>query len=55
MIFRHENEVYIIAELNSLHDIIDPSKHTTHLNICYYSILHGCMNTRKGKYKFKNF
>ena len=49
------NEVKNISECNLLHDIINPSKRTKNLNSHYSPILHGCMNTRKGKSKFKNF
>ena len=51
----HNNEVNNIAECNLLHDIINPPKRAKILNIHYSHILHGCMNTRKGKEKFKNF
>ena len=51
----YDNEVNNISELNVLHDIINPSKHTENLNIYYSHIIHVCMNTRKGKTKFKNF
>ena len=50
-----EIKVNTLYECNLLHDIISPPKHTKQLNICYSSILQGCMNTRKGKEKFKNF
>ena len=40
-----------IAELNLLHDIVNPTKHdkdkSSHLSL----ILHGYMNTRRGKEK----
>ena len=51
----HDNEVNKISEWNLLHDIINPPKHTKFLKRHYYPILHGCMNTRKGRAKFKNF
>ena len=51
----HNNEVKNIAECNLLHGIINIPKRTKKLNIHYSHILHGCMNTRKGKAKFKNF
>ena len=51
----HDKEVYNIAEWNSLHDILKPPKCTKKLNYHYSPILHGCMNKRKGKVKFKNF
>ena len=43
-----------ISELNLLYDIINPPKRTKILNIHYYPIIHGCMNTRKGKANFNN-
>ena len=51
----NNNEVKNIAECNLLHDIINPPKRANKLNIHYPPILHGCMNTRKGKSKFKFF
>ena len=50
----HNNEVENIAECNLPHDIINPPKHAKRLNSHYSPIIHGCMNTRKGKAKFKN-
>ena len=41
----HDNEVNNIAELNSLHDIINRPKRSKILNIHYSPILHGFMNT----------
>ena len=40
---------------NKSHDIINPPKREKKLNIHYSPILHGCMNVRKGRAKFKNF
>ena len=51
----HDNEVKNIAECNLLHDIINPPKHAKNINNHYSPILHGCMNTRKGIAKFRNF
>ena len=51
----HNNEGKDIAECNLIHYIINPPKCAKTLNSRYYPILHGCMNTRKGKAKFKNF
>ena len=51
----HNNEVNNISECNLLHDKINPPKRAKYLNRHYYSILHGCMNIRRGKAKFKNF
>ena len=55
MVFIHDKEVNKILEFNLLHDIINPPKRTKTLNIRYSIILHGCINTRKVKAKFKNF
>ena len=52
---KHDKEVNKLAEYNLLHDIIIYTKLTGNLNIQYYPILHGCMNTRKGKARFKKF
>ena len=51
----HNNEVKNTSEFNLLHTIINHPKRTKNLNSHYYPILHGCINTRKGKTKFKNF
>ena len=51
----HDKEVNKIAEFNLLHDIISLPKRTKSLNIHYSPILHGCMNTREGKARFKKF
>ena len=51
----HNNEVKNIAECNLLYDIINPPKRAKHLNSRYSPIIHICMNTRKGRAKFKNF
>ena len=48
------NEVKNIAECNLLHDIINPPKRAKNLNIQYSPVLHGCMNTGKGKANYKN-
>ena len=50
----HDNEVNKIPECNLLHGRINPPKHTKSLNIHYYTILHGCTNTRKSREKSKN-
>ena len=49
----HKNEVNNIAECNLLYDIIDPPKRAKYINIHYSPTIHGCMNTRKGRAKFK--
>ena len=51
----HDNKVNNIAEYNLLHDIINPPKCARNLNSHYSYISHGCMNTRKGRAKFKNY
>ena len=50
----HDNKVNYTAECNLLHDIINPSKCAKNSNIHYYHILNGCINTRRGREKFKN-
>ena len=50
-----EKEVNKLSECNFLHDIINPPKHAKNINIHYSPILHGCMNIRKGRAKFKRF
>ena len=50
----HGNKVNNIAEFSLLHDIINPPR-LTKKNSHYSPILHGCMNTRKGKVKFNKF
>ena len=54
MTYIHDNEVNNIAKCNLLHDIINPPKRARNINIHYSPILHGFMNTRKGRSKFKN-
>ena len=49
------NKLNKLAEYNLLHDILNTPKHTKKSNRHYYHIIKGCMNTRKGKAKFKNF
>ena len=51
----YDNKLNNIAEYNLLHDILNPSKKSEHRNIHYYPILHGNMNTCRGKAKFKYF
>ena len=56
-IYYLHNKIHVnyIAELNLLHDMSNPSKCVKSTNSCYSPILHGCINTHKGKTKFKNF
>ena len=55
MTYIHDNKVNKISECNLIHYTINPPKHTKHLNDHYSPIIHGCMNTRKGKANFSNF
>ena len=55
MIYIHGYEVKNMPECNLLHDIINPPRRARNINIRYFPILHGCMNTRKGREKFNNF
>ena len=55
MTFIHGNKVNKSDKCNLLHDILNPPKRTKKLNNKYSPILHVCMNTIKGKEKFKNF
>ena len=55
LIHIHNNAVNNIAECNLLHGIINPHKLVKNINSHYSPILHGCMNARKGRAKFKNF
>ena len=54
MNYIHNNEVNKLAECNLLHDMLNPSKCTKNKNSHYSPIIHGCMNTHKGRAKFKN-
>ena len=51
----HDNKVNNIAEWNLLHDILNTPKCTKNINRHCSLILHGCMNTRRGKSLFDNF
>ena len=51
----HKKKVNKQAEWNLLHDILNPLKRTKIANIYNYPILHGYMNTQKGKAKIKKF
>ena len=42
-----------IAECNLINDIINPPQRTKNLNNHKSPILHGCMNTQKGRERFK--
>ena len=55
MIYINDNEVNNIAEFNLLHDIINTPKRAKNINIRYSPIIHGRLNNRKGRPKFKNF
>ena len=51
----HENKVNKITECNIIHDILNTYKRNNVLNSHQYPILHGCMNTQKGRAEFKKF
>ena len=51
----YDIKVINISKLNLLHDILNPSKCTKNINIHYSPILHGCMNTRRGKANLRIF
>ena len=51
----HENKINKIYECNLLHDILNPSIQTKHFKSNYSPILHGYMNTQKGRTKFNIF
>ena len=51
----HYKEVNKIAACDLLHNVTNPPKRTKNIDIHYFRILHGLMNTRKGKSTFKNF
>ena len=51
----HNNEVKNTAEWNLLHDIINLNKCANIFNSHCSPFIHVCMNTRKGKSKFKTF
>ena len=50
----HGNKVNGFTKWNLLSDILNPLKRTKSLNSIYYPIIQGCINTRKGKLKFKS-
>ena len=51
----HGKKVDKITETNLLHDTINSPKRNKYLNSHYSPIIHGCINTRNVKAKFKNF
>ena len=51
----HDKKVNKLSECNLLHDIINSFKRTKNINSHYYLILHGCINTQKGRARFDNF
>ena len=51
----HDKDVNNIAEWDLLPDILNDYKRTKYINISNYSIQHGCINTRRGVSKYKNF
>ena len=54
MIHINDNEVKNISECNLLHDITNPLKRAKNINSHYSHIIHGCMNTIRGRVKFEN-
>ena len=50
-----DNKLTTISERNVLYDILNLSKHTKNGNTHYSPILHGCMNTHKGREKCNDF
>ena len=55
MKYMNDNKVNIISEYNLLSDILNTFKWTKNIIIHYYPILHGCMNTRRGRAKYRIF
>ena len=51
----HDNKVNIIVEFNLLHDILNTSEHTQNIKSHHFPILHGYMNTCRGRAKFQKF
>ena len=52
MIYIHDKEVNKISEFNLLNGIINPTKCNKNINSHYSTILHVCINNRKGIEKF---
>ena len=50
----NDNDVNNTDEYNVLHDVLNDSKHIQKKNH-YFPILHGCINTHRGKKKYKMF
>ena len=51
----HVKNLNNIDELNLLNDTLNICKLTKNIYIHYPPILHGCMNARRGRAKFKNY
>ena len=51
----HDNKVNNIPRLNSVLDILNPSKCAKYINSHHSPILHECINRRRRKAKFKYF
>ena len=49
----YNNEVKNIYERNLIHNIINTPKRVRNINTHYSPILHGCMNTRKNRARFR--
>ena len=45
----HNKDINNISEFNIIHDILKSYKCTKNINIYYTPILHGCVNTLRGK------
>ena len=52
---KHDKDVNDTSKYNLLNYIPNPSKHTKNTRTHYSLILHGCMNTRRGRAKYRTF
>ena len=51
----HDDKVNNISRWKLLYGILNYFKSTKNINVHYSPILHGCMDTRRGKANLKNF
>ena len=51
----NDDNINNISGFNLLHCELNPSKYIQNTNYHYFPILYGCINTRRGKVKYKNF
>ena len=51
----HDDKVNHTYESHSLHDILNPSRRTKDMNSHYSPVIHGFVNTHKGRARFNNF